>query len=279
LDLYQYLTLAALVATTAYSLVNLFSSLRITLSTTGKSKKSTISRMKILSDKINRFYETFLPSYRLGDRNEVRVAIANVMFIFGVLFVILSREVVSFNEFEAISIPWIPPFLFYLLFPLYVFGSTKVIIESRTSVASEDASVEFAKKSGDLVWRMTSMMLFASLGTLYYEGFLVENLSASVASQWPFYVVIIAAGLAVAVPGFAIIGHSKTGLEVVASLAYFSQAGHHVQLEIAARVNGGAVFDYSGSLLSTGDSIYIRRPDGFVQEIPWKGIISLAVKE
>lgn len=279
MDLYQYITLAAVAATTAYSLVNLFSSLKVTLSTTSRSKKKAISRLNILSGKINRFYETFLPPWRLGDRNEVRMVAVSTIFAFVLPFLLLTKGVVNLDVFEAVSLPMLPPFLFALFFPTYAVTRTSRIIGSRTSVSGEAASVEFTKSGGDLVWRMTSIMLFATLGTLYFEGFLVENFGVGIAFESPFYVEAIVATLLVAIPGFAIIGHSRTGLEVVTSSMYFSQSNHGVQLEVMSRAGGNAVFNYSGSLVSTGDSIYVKRADGFIQEIPWKGIVSIAVKE
>lgn len=276
---YEFLTWAALAATTAYSLLNIYSSVRDSFSTAGRCKNEMVQEMKLLSSKVRQYYEAFTPSWTLGDHNEARMAGLNVLFGFAFLLVVLSRGTVGVSVFEASTLPLLPPFLLYLILPMYVVDRMNHHTASRAAVKDEAGSVEFAKRGGSLLWKMTTIMMIASIGTVCFEAFLVENFSSAVAVEWPFYAEAVGMTVAVIVPGFAILRHARTALEISTSSTYFSRAGHQVLLEITSRVAKTTFLTYSGSLISTGDSIYLKKSDGFLQQVPWKGMHSIATRE
>ncbi|MDG6927724.1 MAG: hypothetical protein JRN10_00745 [Nitrososphaerota archaeon] len=259
-----------------YYAIQLISHSRETFLPESFGKKHAIETLKVISSKVNKFYETLQPSFRLGDRNEVRIMAVPIILILTTLTFFVGR-LVNFSSFFTIVFSYIQYYVFWALFPIYINWQISRFFQSPiNTIKTEEDSLGLVRKANSLVWEVENVALAAVALVIIIEAFLIASLGEMFDLG---LVVAIIEIMSTIFTASTLIRKYKTALEFELSKIYFLHLEKAVELSIIIAYASERTNEYSGMLVALGDGIYLKRDDGFTQKIPWRIIVSLAARE
>lgn len=277
-SLYQIVTIASLVASTVISVIGVAKG---NFSLRYRAKANIVERLKLLSDGIREFYEKFNPPMRVESEKDVWshwfsliiLVFLGFMFFFGhrYAFGLTVIAIAIVGEFAVLP----------TIYELHIISRvTKLTskFEKKSGSEQHDKLIIEAKKVN---WYLMRFTVGEILSVVFINVFIVSNLtleSTPVETMGLYAMIFVATSYIILLQTY-LYHNVYREIEFVSIKEYIADYKKSIMLDLILSVPKGQATKISGEFLSLYKFLYLKREDDSFQEVNFKGIELMSVRE
>lgn len=275
---YQILTIVSLTASAIYSILSI---LRNGINPRSKKKSDFVDSLKMMSGKMREFYEKFNPPMRADNSKDTWF---RIYFMALLTFLFLMNFTTHRFSFNIVVVGVATIVEFTGLTSLY-----EVYEVPKVSTVLEDFNDKNFKKTVDQLmgdaykqnWFFIRFFVGKIFAILFINVFIVSNvnLTQDPNNEIIFYLLSFVTTFYIVVFEAYLYRRLYTELEFAASQKYLSTCNKKVDAELHIDVTRNKTLSPIGKLIAIGKFLYILREDGFIQEVSFRTIQSISIKE
>lgn len=277
-SVYQILTIISLIASAIYSILSI---LRIGINPRLKKKSDLINSLKILSTEVREFYEEFNPPMRIDNTKHMWV------HYYTLVTFVLSTAIIFTSHKFSLSIPYIALaiiaefIVLNTINDLYELPKVNSVLEAFSDTSSKKTCSQLIKEAYNGNWFFIRFTVGKIFAVLLINEFLVSNvnLPPGSASEIYFYTLLFIATFYIVISEAYLYRNIYVELEFVASKKYFQTYNKEVTTELHIDITRNKTLSPIGKLIAIGKYLYILREGGFIQEVNFKTIRAVSIKE
>lgn len=275
---YQILTIVSLTASAIYSISSI---LRNGINPRSKKKSDFVDSLKMMSGKMREFYEKFYPPMRVDNSKDTWFHIYFTILLAFLFIMNFSTHRFSFSIL-VVGLATIAEFTgLTSLYEIYEVPKVTKVLEEFNDKNSKKTVDELVGDAYKQNWFFIRFFVGKIFAILFINVFIVSNVSLTQNpnNELIFYLLSFVTTFYIVVFEAYLYRRLYTELEFAASQKYLSTSNKKVDAELHVDATRNKTLSPMGKLIAIGKYLYILREDGFIQEVSFRTIQSISIRE
>lgn len=275
---YQILTIVSLTASAIYSILSI---LRNGINPRSKKKSDFVDSLKMMSGKMREFYEKFNPPMRVDNSKDTWFHIYFTILLAFLFIMNFATHRFSFSIL-VVGLATIAEFTgLTSLYEIYEMPKVTKVLEEFNDKNSKKTVDELVGDAYKQNWFFIRFFVGKIFAILFINVFIVSNVSLTQNpnNELIFYLLSFVTTFYIVVFEAYLYRRLYTELEFAASQKYLSTSNKKVDAELHVDASRNKTLSLMGKLIAIGKYLYILREDGFIQEVSFRTIQSISIRE